>query len=415
MAQGEPPKMELWQKILAASIRTGADLSRFFPGLDTSEIEKVADVYPMSINPYYLNLVQYEGDPIWRQCIPDRAEMEPGLYEDPLSEESMSPVPYLVHRYPDRVLFQVTTSCAMYCRFCTRKRKVGKDQCGAVTGADHTRAIEYIAAHPEIRDVVMSGGDPLMLTDTILEDLLARLRAIPHVEMIRIGSRMPCVLPQRITRKLVNMLKKYHPLYLNTHFEHPSELTDDAAEALSRLADAGIPLGNQSVMLRGVNEKPEVFKELNRKLLANRVRPYYIYQADLVEGTGHFRCSIDDGLNVVRGLRGHTSGMAVPQFVIDAPGGGGKIPLLPEEYSCRSENGIMLQNFRGEQFYYPDRKPDEHLRLVVEGSEDGNGQQRITAGTLPGEAPAETVPAPLARAFQWKDRGRHSRRRMVNR
>jgi hypothetical protein len=192
-------------------------------------------------------------------------------------------------------------------------------------------------------------------------------------------------------------------------------LTDDAAEALSRLADAGIPLGNQSVMLRGVNEKPEVFKELNRKLLANRVRPYYIYQADLVEGTGHFRCSIDDGLNVVRGLRGHTSGMAVPQFVIDAPGGGGKIPLLPEEYSCRSENGIMLQNFRGEQFYYPDRKPDEHLRLVVEGSEDGNGQQRITAGTLPGEAPAETVPAPLARAFQWKDRGRHSRRRMVNR
>lgn len=343
--------MELWQKILNSSVRQPAHLALLFPGLDRRALDAVAETYPMCINPYYLSLVERPGDPIGRQCIPDPAELDStSLVPDPLAEESMSPVPCLVHRYPDRVLFQVTTRCAMYCRFCTRKRKVGTDQ--MVTEEMRREAIAYIARTPEIRDVVVSGGDPLLLSDEALEGVLKDLRAIPHVEMIRIGTRVPCVLPQRVTRKLVEMLKKYHPLYMNVHFEHPREVTPQAAKALTRLADVGIPLGNQSVLLKGVNDDPAVFLELNRKLLACRVRPYYIYQADLVEGTEHFRTPIEVGLEVIQGLRGHTSGLAVPQYVVDAPGGGGKIPLLPNYEVHRDEQRVILRNYRGELYVY---------------------------------------------------------------
>jgi lysine 2,3-aminomutase len=349
--------MELWQKILNSALRQPAQLARFFPGIDVPTLDRVAEVYPMCVNPYYLSLVERPEDPIWKQCVPDPAELEGSVsVPDPLAEESMSPVPCVVHRYPDRALFLVTTRCAMYCRFCTRKRKVGKDQ--PITEEMRREGIDYIARTPEIRDVIISGGDPLLLSDDVLEGLLRQLRSIPHVEILRIGTRVPCTLPHRVTRRLAGLLRKYHPLYLNTHFEHPREVTPQAARALSRLADAGIPLGNQSVVLRGVNDDPSTFLELNRRLLACRVRPYYLYQADPVEGPEHFRAPVETGLEVIRGLRGFTSGLAVPQFVIDAPGGGGKIPLLPEYTVKRSRERVVLRNYRGGLYMYPEAAPE---------------------------------------------------------
>lgn len=348
---------ENWRRLLGACVRSGAELARMIPGVDSDLIEDVARTYPMAINPYYLGLVRQADDPIGRQCIPAAVELaEDGdTAPDPLAEESMKPVPCLVHRYPDRVLFEVTSECAMYCRFCTRKRKVGRTL--AITDALRRRAIEYIGDHPEIRDVIVSGGDPLLLPDEALDGILGALRAIPHVEIIRIGTRMPCVLPQRITERLVRLLRRHHPLFLNTHFEHPREVTPAASQALARLADAGIPLGNQSVLLKGVNDAPGVFLELNRKLLANRVRPYYLYQADLVAGTNHFRTPVEAGLRVIRELRGHTSGLAVPQYVIDAPGGGGKIPLLPPEFSSYDGHDATLRNYQGCTYTYMDPDP----------------------------------------------------------
>jgi lysine 2,3-aminomutase len=346
--------MELWQEFLASAIRTPAQLSRRFPGIDVEAMERVAEVYPMCVTPYYLDLIRQLSDPIAKQCIPDPAELDSfGLVSDPLAEESMSPVPCVVHRYPDRALFLVSTQCAMYCRFCTRKRKVRTDW--SVSEEMRREGLAYIERTPEIRDVVVSGGDPLMLSDGLIDSILSGLRRIPHVEVIRVGTRAPCTLPQRITPRLVNTLRKYHPLYVNTHFEHPRELTPEAVRALARLADAGIPLGNQSVLLRGVNDDPAVFLELNRRLLAARVKPYYMFQADLVDGTAHFCTPIETGLNVIRGLRGHTSGMAVPHFVIDSPGGGGKIPILPEEYVRREGRQVILRNFRGHLHLYNDR------------------------------------------------------------
>ncbi|MFH1529725.1 MAG: KamA family radical SAM protein [Pseudomonadota bacterium] len=343
-----------WRQLLRSTVRSGWELALNVPGVDPDVIAEVARTYPVAVNPYYLGLVRHADDPIARQCIPSAAELTPDTCTDPdpLAEEQMKPVPCLVHRYPDRVLFEVTSECAMYCRFCTRKRKVGRTL--AITDALRRQAIEYIADHPEIRDVIVSGGDPLMLPDEALDGILGALRAIPHVEIIRIGTRMPCVLPQRITERLVRILRKHHPLFLNTHFEHPAEVTPVACRALARLADAGIPLGNQSVLLKGVNDAPGVFLELNRKLLANRVRPYYMYQADLVEGTNHFRTPIETGLRVLRELRGHTSGLAVPQYVIDAPGGGGKIPLLPPETSCYDGHEATLRNYQGRTYSYQD-------------------------------------------------------------
>ncbi|HSH69425.1 MAG TPA: KamA family radical SAM protein [Deferrisomatales bacterium] len=363
--------MELWRKILNSAVRQPAQLQRLFPSLDVKALDAVAETYPMCINPYYLSLVGTPDDPIGRQCIPDPAELDLGASAcsaDPLAEESLSPAPCVVHRYPDRALFTVTTRCAMYCRFCTRKRKVGLDN--PITPDMRRAGLDYIARTPEIRDVIISGGDPLLLSDEELDQILLELRKIPHVEIIRIGTRVPCVLPHRVTRRLAGILRRYHPLFINTHFEHPHEVTPQAVRALSRLADAGIPLGNQSVMLRGVNDDPAVFVELNRRLLACRVRPYYLYQADLVLGTEHFRTPVEDGLAVIQALRGHTSGLAVPQFVIDAPGGGGKIPLLPRYALSVGRDEVQMQNYKGELYSYPQVGPQPQAVRAVSPSRE---------------------------------------------
>ena len=340
-----------WRILLKNSIVDAEDLARRC-NIDKSEVEEVIKKYPMRINPYYFSLIRRKNDPIWKQCIPDVNEVRDSFcVDDPLNEEGDSPVPSLVHRYPDRVLFLISNQCAMYCRFCTRKRAVGKPL-KRFAMDDILRGIEYIRVHKEVRDVILSGGDPLLLKDEVLEGIIRGIRNIKHVEIIRIGTRVPCTLPQRITPELCNMLKRYHPLYINTHFNHPREITPESKMACEMLADAGIPLGNQSVLLKGVNDSPEVMKELVHKLLMIRVKPYYIYQADLSKGTNHFRTKIKVGLDVIRALRGFTSGMAVPQFIIDAPGGGGKIPLLPDYVVSHDDNKIVLKNYSGKIYEY---------------------------------------------------------------
>jgi len=342
--------MEQWQKILKKSLTTVEEISERF-NIPIEELKGLDKVFDIKINPYYLSLIKEKGDPIYKQVIPDLAELQQDkLFSDPLCEEKDSPVPSIVHRYPDRCLFLVSHDCASYCRFCTRKRKVGDPTKISLKFID--QGIKYIASHPEIRDVIISGGDPLLLSDKQIESILSRLRKIKHLEILRIGTRVPCYLPQRITSKLVKMLKKYHPLYMNVHFNHPDELTPIAVKALGRLADAGIPLGDQTVLLKGVNDDPVVMKKLMQKLLAARVKPYYIYQTDMVYGTEHFRTSVEKGLEIIKSIRGWTSGMAVPQFVIDAPGGGGKIPLLPEYLQEINENEVVLKNYEGKIFHY---------------------------------------------------------------
>lgn len=352
--------MELWQEMLRQSVDSGKDLVERF-NVDPQDAEKLNKLFHIRINPYYLSLIRYPGDPIWLQCIPDRIELEDqNAPEDPLNEEADSPVPSITHRYPDRVLFLVTSQCSMYCRFCTRKRKVSDSS--KINSKWIQDGIDYIAAHPEVRDVVLSGGDPLMVTDYVLERILAGLREIPHVEIIRLGTKMPCVLPQRITPKLCKMIRKYHPIYVNTHFNHPWECTPEAEKACAMLADAGCPVGNQAVLMKDVNDDPDVMLELHRKLLKMRVRPYYIYQADLTKGTNHFRTPVSKGLEIMDKLRGHTSGLAVPYYVIDAPGGGGKIPILPQYVLGRNGKDIILRNYKYEIFTYPDveERPPRH-------------------------------------------------------
>ena len=321
--------------------------SRF--GIDTAPLETVAARYPVRISPHYLSLIGEPGDPIWRQCVPDMQELDDDQLSDPLDEERLSPVPGLIHRYPDRVVWLVSDECAVYCRFCMRKRRLG--QTFPSTEQDRSAALDYIGSHPEIRDVILSGGDPLMLAEGELDDILGRLRAITHVEIIRIGSRIPVVLPERITPDLCNILKKYHPLYLNTHFNHPLEITPEASEACTRLADAGIPLGNQTVLLKGVNDDPAVMTHLMQRLLAIRVRPYYLHQMDLVRGTGHFRTSVNCGVRIMAALRGHTSGLAIPYYVIDLPGGKGKVPVLPETVK-RVGGRLVVTTYTGEVVEY---------------------------------------------------------------
>ncbi|MDR1726365.1 MAG: KamA family radical SAM protein [Acidobacteriota bacterium] len=353
----QPPpttKMEQWTIDLRNSVTSGEKLAADFGG-DAGMAEVIDEVcrnYPMRIPRYYYNLIREVGDPIWRQSVPSVEElMDECAPEDPLREEADSPVPRLTHRYPDRVLLLVTDRCPMYCRYCTRKRLVGRTS--TITEKTVTMGIGYIRSHPEIRDVLISGGDPLMVSDRKLEGIIARLREIPHVEVIRIGTRFPCVLPSRITDSLCAMLKKYHPIYVNTHFNHPCELTAQAVEACGRLADAGIPVGCQTVLLKGVNDDPKVLKELMHKLVLARVRPYYLYQADLTRGTNHFRTRVEKGIEIMQALRGHTTGFAVPQFVIDAPGGGGKIPLMPDYVVRFDDKEIILRNFEGKEYVYP--------------------------------------------------------------
>jgi lysine 2,3-aminomutase len=344
--------MEGWQKILADSIVKPTDLATHL-GVDPKEIEAVVGDYPMRITPTVMATIKERGDAIWKQVVPDPLEMADfEAPDDPLEEDTMSPVPHLVHRYPDRALLMVTNQCPIYCRFCTRKRLVGKP--GFLKKGDLDRAIEYLRDHPEVRDVILSGGDPLLLPDYLLERILKALRTILHLELIRVGSRVPGTLPQRITPKLCEIVKKYHPIYMNLHFNHPDELTPEVKAACGMLADAGVPLGAQTVLLKGVNDDPEVMKRLVHQLLLARVKPYYLYQADLTKGTNHFRTTVETGMDIVRALQGHTSGMAVPHFVIDAPGGGGKIPILPPDYLVHlDEDGALLKNYENKVFHYP--------------------------------------------------------------
>lgn len=316
------------------------------------------DSLPLRITPYYASLIDpYNiNQPIRKSVVPTHAEtiLSAGEESDPLSEEHCSPLPNLVHRYPDRVLFLATGFCSTYCRYCTRSHMVAKDKVHFGT-AIWDQAIEYIREHTEVRDVLISGGDPLTLPDHRLEYLLSRLRAIDHVEIIRIGTKVPAVLPQRITPSLTAILRKYHPLFISIHFTHPDELTPEVKEACSRLAYAGIPLGSQTVLLKGINDNVETMRKLMQGLLRNRVRPYYLYQCDPIPGSTHFRTPVEKGLEIIKGLRGWTSGYAIPHYVIDAPGGGGKIPLLPEYYQGRDEKGrVMLKNYEDKTYYYPD-------------------------------------------------------------
>ena len=310
--------MESWQKALTTSITDLRELADHFD-INIDPLQTVVERYPMKITPYYFGLIKEPGDPIWRQCVPDPLELkDDNLPVDPLNEEGLTPVPMLIHRYPNRVVLLVSSACPTLCRFCMRKRKVGGQEVNKVNPIED--GLNYIQKTPIIRDVILSGGDPLLLSDEVLEDILSRLRKIPHLEIIRINTRTPVTLPERITIHLCEMLKRYHPLYINTHFNHPIEITRQSAEACSRLADAGIPLGNQTVLLKGVNDDPTVMKRLMQKLLTIRVRPYYIHQMDLVKGTGYFRTSVEEGLEIMAELRGHTSGMAIPYYVIDLPG-----------------------------------------------------------------------------------------------
>src|SRR3954464_6756674 len=349
-----------WRWQLKHRITTLEQLQKLMPTISPEEFAGAMlakTKLAMAITPYFFNLIDPadENCPIRRQVIPRLEETHRASWEmsDPCGEDTHSPVPGLVHRYPDRVLFLVTDRCAAYCRYCTRSRLVSN-----ATGYDFhpefDKQIEYIAQHPEIRDVLLSGGDPLLLSDDKLENLLSRLRAIPHVEFLRIGSRIPTFLPQRITPGLCAMLKKFHPLFMSVHSNHPRELTIEVREALGRLADAGIPLGNQSVLLKHVNDDVTVMKAHVQKLLMCRVKPYYIYQCDLISGSSHLRTSVRRGLEIMEQLRGHTTGYAVPQFVIDAPGGGGKVPINPDYVLSKNEERVIIRNFEGKVFEYPE-------------------------------------------------------------
>jgi len=349
-----------WRWQLKNRITTPEQLNRFLPTMTPEELAGAQlsnNKLALGITPYFFNLINPadENCPIRWQVIPRLEETHTAPWEmsDPCGEDSHSPVPGLVHRYPDRVLFLVTDRCASYCRYCTRSRLVSN-----ATGYDFhpefDKQIAYIKAHPEIRDVLLSGGDPLLFSDEKLEHLLTQLRAIPHVEFLRIGTRIPIFLPQRITHELCAMLKKFHPLFISIHSNHPRELTTEVREALGRLADAGIPLGNQSVLLRNVNDDPVIAKAHVQKLLMCRVRPYYLYQCDLISGSAHLRASVRKGLEIMEALRGHTTGYAVPTYVIDAPNGGGKVPVSPEYVLSRNNDRVVIRNYEGKIFEYPE-------------------------------------------------------------
>ena len=333
-----------------------------FSADEKKQLEETKGKFPLSITPYYLSLIKKENfrnDPIYKQSFLDNRELNVTQYEmgDPLSEDTDSPVPGITHRYPDRVLFHVSNVCAMYCRHCTRKRKVGDKD--FVPGKSQVEiGLEYIRKTPQVRDVLLSGGDPFLLSDDYLDWILTELRKIEHVQVVRIGTRTPVVLPYRITENLVNMLKKHHPIWINTHFNHPREITSSSKEALRKLADAGIPLGNQSVLLADINDCPRIMKDLVHKLVANRVRPYYLYQCDLSEGLSHFRTPVGKGIEIIESLIGHTSGFAVPTYVIDAPGGGGKIPVMPNYIISWSTNRVILRNYEGVITSY--KEPDNY-------------------------------------------------------
>ena len=383
--------METWQEVLRKNSIASLDAlaARFgpenFPDLD--RLRLAAENFECRISPAMVDLIKPPDDPIWRQYVPTAQELEvhDGLV-DSLNEDADSPVPNITHRYPDRALFLVSPVCASYCRFCTRRRKVGDPE--KIPMSQFESAFQYLEAHTEIRDVIMSGGDPLLLNDRRLDAILSRLRSIKHIEIIRIGSRVPCHLPERITPELCATIKKYHPVWINTHFNHPDELTPAAVAALGLLADAGIPLGCQTVLLKGVNDHPEIMKQLMHRLMMARVRPYYIYMADQVAGAEHFRTTVQTGLRIMEALRGWTSGLANPHFVIDAPGGGGKIPLLPEYVESITDEEVVMRNFRGERFVY--RQPVGDEALV--GAGRNTDPEYLFQPTFELKKPAKRVP-----------------------
>jgi lysine 2,3-aminomutase len=365
--------MSEWQTVLRErSLSTLQQLvdkfgTKHFPDLE--RLQQAVENFEFRISPPMVDLIKSPGDPIWRQYVPDLQELDvvEGVL-DSLGEDADSPVPNITHRYPDRALFLASPVCASYCRFCTRRRKVGDPE--KIPMSQYESAFQYLEEHTEIRDVILSGGDPLLLSDRRIDLILGRLRKIPHLEVLRIGSRVPCHLPERITPELCNTLRKHHPLYINTHFNHPDELTPAAVKGLAMLADAGIPLGCQTVLLRGVNDDVDVMKKLMQKLLAARVRPYYIYMCDNVAGVEHFKTTVEKGLEIVEGLRGWTSGLAVPHFVIDAPGGGGKIPLTPDYVVRLTNDEIVMRNFRGQRYVWkqPQRDAEEVAATGTDGS-----------------------------------------------
>lgn len=399
------PSYARWQTQLSNSIVTPSSLSEYFKEnasykdipsyIDLSDLEKITKKYPMRITPYYLSLIKSVGDPIWKQAVPDLSELSDTVnIDDPLNEEPQSPVPSIIHRYPDRVIFLVSNQCAMYCRHCMRKRKVGTEKEKIKSGSTNCedgkdnadqhnlnnlaaqqnshclqekyyqnngdcqddsyigQGLEYIEKNKNIYDVILSGGDPLLLTTEKLDKILFKIRQFNHVQTIRIHTRVLCTLPFRITDNLASMLEKYHPLYVNTHFNHPSEITDEAARACETLVRAGIPLGCQTVLLKGVNDNPEVMIDLMRKLIKIRVKPYYLHHPDPVAGTAHFRSSLETGLNIMKAMRGNLTGIAIPQYMLDLPGGYGKVPVLPDYIKQIDGNRAVVENYQGRTCEY---------------------------------------------------------------
>lgn len=358
VASQHDAKWQDWKWQFKNRITTTAQLERLISlsEQEKKDIEGCLKRFRMAITPYYASLIDPKDPncPIRLQAVPTLNELNilPCELADPLNEEHDSPAPNIVHRYPDRVLFLVTHMCSMYCRHCTRRRTVGEED-KIITKREFDAAINYIERNPNIRDVLISGGDPLTLSDDKLEQILSRLRSIEHVEIIRIGTRVPVVLPMRITSELTSMLKKYHPIWINTHFNHPREFTPEAIKACADIVDSGIPLGNQSVLLKNINDDAQIMKELLLKLVKARIRPYYLYQCDLSQGLGHFRTNVEKGIEIIQSLTGNISGYAVPKFVIDAPLGGGKIPVNPEYVVSINQKEVVMKNYKGETYYYP--------------------------------------------------------------
>ena len=382
-----------WKWQVKNRIETLDDLKKCIALTQEEEegVQKSLETMRMAITPYYLSLIDVNNShcPVRKQAVPNvaelhytKADLKDGLHEDEdTPSEELKGI--ITKRYPDRVLFRITDKCSMYCRHCTRRRSVGQNDCEYQV-SQIEQGIDYIEKTKKVRDVLLSGGDAFLVSDDKLESIIQRLRTIPHVEIIRIGTRTPVVCPQRITNDLVNMLKKYHPIWVNTHFNHPHEITTEAINACAKMADAGIPLGNQSVLLRGVNDDTEIMKKLVHDLVKIRVRPYYMYQCDLSEGLEHFRTPISKGIEIIENLRGHTSGFAVPTFVVDAPGGGGKIPVMPNYVLSQSPNKVILRNYEGvittytEPSNYKDEQPRDHKVEGVAGLL--NGQEEVVEG-----------------------------------
>lgn len=384
-----------WRWQMRSRIRSAEQLKRAIPAIEISDgLNEAMSRFPLAITPYYASLIQGNDprDPIYQMVVPQAAELvNPSfLKDDPLAEDDDMPIEGLIHRYSDRALLVATTTCSNYCRHCTRKRSAGMQE-GRINLHRLRRIKNYLTAHPEVRDVIISGGDPFTLSTEMLEKIVAMIREVPSVDIIRIGTRAPVVMPMRITDRLVQMLRKYHPIWVNTHFNHPNELTPEAAEACARIVDAGIPMGNQSVLLRGVNDSPQVIEQLCRGLIRMRVKPYYLFQCDLINGTAHFCTPLSRGIEIMEYLRGRLSGLAIPTFVVDAPGGGGKIPLLPNYIVSTSPTHTVLRNFEGMMVSYPEPVHEsESLCAPREDPASANGVWALASGVKAKIEPADS-------------------------